>query len=69
MNRYIYIGFIIIGVAFIFGSLYALITTMIEVKHDNIMMNKYKQMLNKFEDELTEYADELNKYEVEDNDE
>jgi hypothetical protein len=69
MNRYIEIVFIIIGVAFIFASLYALIQTIIEVKRDNIMMNKYKKILNKFEDEiLSEYEDELNKYEVEDND-
>ena len=45
MNRYIYIGVIIIGVAFIFVALYALITTMIEVKHDNTMMNNISRCL------------------------
>lgn len=48
----------IILVAFIFVSLYALIQIIKEVKRNNLILNKTRLILNKFEDVMNKYEDE-----------
>ena len=58
MNKDIEIILMIILVAFIFVSLYALIQIIKEVKRNNLILNKTRLILNKFEDVMNKYEDE-----------